>query len=143
MVRSWCWKRRAFEFVCCRLAAKIDGVESAAASIELSIEAAEGGFDLCIAGELAALGLGEAFEHGRKMRRVDLLGLAAACSELQHGAGDLVLAVGGQATHGLECLFEKLGHEQEFKRSLLDRQSRHNLHLAPLAGRGRRAKRVG
>src|SRR5439155_25806409 len=82
----------------------------AARSAASSIEATEGGFNLGIAGELAALGLGKAFQHGGQMRGINLLGLAVACGKLKHGAGDLVLAAGRQAAHRFESLFKELGH---------------------------------
>ena len=78
-----------------------------------SIEAAEGGFDLGIAGELPASGLRKTFKHRRQMRGVDLLGLAAAGGDLKHGTRDLILAVGWQSSHRFEGLFEKLGHGPE------------------------------
>jgi hypothetical protein len=57
------------------------------------LEAAERGFDLGIGCELAALGLPKPFQHGGKMRGIDLLRLSLMAAESKHGERDFILTV--------------------------------------------------
>ncbi len=54
------------------------------------------------------------------MRRIDLLGLAVARGEPQHGAGNLVLGVRRQTAQSFEGTFKELGHGQRICTFLRD-----------------------
>jgi hypothetical protein len=69
------------------------------------IEAAKRGLDLSVGCELAAFGLRETFEYIRQVRRIDRLGLAFVSRHSQHGARNLILRIGRQATYRFEGLF--------------------------------------
>jgi hypothetical protein len=69
-----------------------------------SIEAAKGGFD--IRRKLAALRLGQAFQHIGKVSRVDRFGLGFVAREAQHRPRHLILAIRQQAPHGFQGSFE-------------------------------------
>jgi hypothetical protein len=58
------------------------------------LEAAERGFDFVIASELAACGLGQAFQDSGKMRRIDGLRLSLVSGKGEHGPCDFILAAG-------------------------------------------------
>ena len=61
------------------------------------LKATECGFDLGIGCELAELGLRKPFQHGGKMRGINLLWLPLMAAESQHGERDFILAVRRQA----------------------------------------------
>ena len=75
------------------------------------LEATERGFDLGIGCELAAPGLRKPFQHGGKMRGIDLLWLSLMAAEGQHGERDFILAVRRQSPHGFQGFFEQFCHE--------------------------------
>src|SRR6266702_8165956 len=77
----------------------------------------ERGFDLGIGRELAALGLRKPFQHGGKMRRIDLLWLSLMAAEGQHGERNFILAVRRQAPHGFQGFFEQFCHERKIRSS--------------------------
>jgi hypothetical protein len=60
------------------------------------IKATKRRFNLRITGKLSALRLGQTFQYGRQMSRIDIFGLAVAFGKLQHGARDFVLDVSRQ-----------------------------------------------
>ena len=75
------------------------------------LKATERGFDLGIGCELAALGLRKPFQHGGKMRGINLLWLSLMAAESQHGERDFILAVRRQAPHGFQGFFEQFCHD--------------------------------
>lgn len=83
------------------------------------LKATERGFDLGIGCELAALGLRKPFQHGGKMRGIDLLWLSPMASQIQHRERDFILAIRGQAPHGFQSFFEKFCHEGKISLNLL------------------------
>ncbi|MGQ0685078.1 hypothetical protein [Bradyrhizobium sp.] len=72
-----------------------------------SLEAAECGFDLGVAREMAAPGLSKSLQHSRKMRGIDFLRIARIA---QHGERDVVLAIRRQAANRFQRLFEQPDH---------------------------------
>lgn len=68
--------------------------------------ASEGRFNLGVGCELATLGLGKTFEHGREVRGLDRLRIGIGLRQKQHGARDLILAIGGQLSDRFQGLFQ-------------------------------------
>ena len=65
--------------------------------------------------ELAAPGLRKPFQHGGKVRGIDLLWLALMVAEGQHGERDFILAVRRQAPHGFQGFFKQFCHEEKIR----------------------------
>jgi hypothetical protein len=78
------------------------------------IEAAKGGFDLVIGGELAAFRLSKTFQDSRQMRRIDGLRHSLVTGQGKHGLRDFVLAARRQPTHRFEGFLEEPGHGQSY-----------------------------
>jgi hypothetical protein len=66
------------------------------------IEAAKRRFNLGLTGKFAALSLAQPFEDRGQMGRIDLLGLALACSQMDHGLRYFVLGFGRQQPYRLK-----------------------------------------
>ena len=71
------------------------------------------------------LGLGKAFQHCRKVRRIDFLRLAVTCGKLQNGPCNLILCLGRETRDRLECLLKKLSHDHIILLSVNCTKGRH------------------